>query len=220
MTPDPVDPTRRTPLTADEEVRLAKRVEAGLLAAAMLDPDDPTEPVAPAAELRALVAEGEQAKTVLLCSCLRLVSWIARESAPYTDVPWADLYQEGCLGLGKALLSFDYRRGRFADFAGQAIRRHIRRLARRARDQAAPAAWADERVPFDPDHTHEALVRLLRALPRPERRVLALRHGWDGAGPATLSEVARALGYSMATVRRLERQGLERLRREWFRDVP
>jgi RNA polymerase primary sigma factor len=128
-------------LSADEETRLAKQIEAGLLAEALLDgrPDDtwpsivtwhrhpwwhrarPTD-----AELWALVAQGQAAFERFLTSNLRLVYSIARRYAPRMDV--MDAIQEGNLGLIRAVQKFDCSKGyKFSTYATWWIRQAITR---------------------------------------------------------------------------------------------
>jgi RNA polymerase primary sigma factor len=84
-------------LTADEEVRLARRIEAG----------DP------------------RAKEQMIESNLRLVFAIAR-SYRGRGVPYADLAQEGIIGLVRAVERFDHRRGlKFSTYAVWWIRRSL-----------------------------------------------------------------------------------------------
>jgi RNA polymerase sigma factor (sigma-70 family) len=216
--------TRRYPdrLPADAELRLARRVEAGLIAAAMLDPDDPTPQTVPTADLTALVAEGEQAKEVIITTHLSLVRRIATEAARYTSLDRADLFQEGCLALGAALMRYDHRRGAFAPFAAKCVRLCLRDLAgaqnRTAVNESLDAAFNIGGLPFDVDHTGDALKRILLSMPLTERRVIGLRHGWDTGQPATLVQVADTLNLSIRSVRRLERDGIVFLRRHWLHD--
>lgn len=100
---------RHDKLTSEEEVALAMRVEEG----------------------------DEKAKARLVVSNLRLVVSIATKYRGY-NVPFADLIQEGNIGLIRAVEKFDYRRGfRFSTYASwwirQAIIRSLNRSARMIR---------------------------------------------------------------------------------------
>ena len=107
----------RSLLTAEEEVSLALRIEAGVLAASALEQDYPP-PGATAAELTQLAAEGEMARRRFTEANLGLVGMVARQFATRSGVNQADVFQEACLGLLVAVTRFDFRRGfRFATYA-------------------------------------------------------------------------------------------------------
>jgi RNA polymerase primary sigma factor len=112
-------------LTPDEVVQLQRQIEAGLLArAARLDGPRPLD--ATDAELLVLEDLGEQARHRFIRANLRLVGMVARQFARRTQLPHADLFQEGCLGLITAVERFDYARGhRFSTYALFWIRAYI-----------------------------------------------------------------------------------------------
>jgi RNA polymerase nonessential primary-like sigma factor len=113
-------------LTADEEVELAKRIEAGVFARHVLD-NDPTLSAAQRADLHAVVRDGQAAKNHLLEANLRLVVSLAKR---YTGrgMPLLDLIQEGNLGLIRAVEKFDYTKGfKFSTYATWWIRQAITR---------------------------------------------------------------------------------------------
>lgn len=119
----------RTPLLdADGEVRLAKRIEAGLFAEHRLAEGA----VATRAErklLDRLVVEGRRAFTHLLQANLRLVLSIAAKHRDRTEtLDVLDLVQFGNLGLAQAAQMFDYTRGnKFSTYASWWIRQAISR---------------------------------------------------------------------------------------------
>ncbi|GGM54799.1 RNA polymerase sigma factor [Longimycelium tulufanense] len=113
-------------LTAQEEVELAKRIEAGVFAQHMLET---ARKLAPRrrAELEELVRDGRVAKNHLLEANLRLVVSLAKR---YTGrgMPLLDLIQEGNLGLIRAVEKFDYTKGfKFSTYATWWIRQAITR---------------------------------------------------------------------------------------------
>ena len=163
-------------LTAEQEVELAKRIEAGLFAEEQLRRSD-EEGVALdpqyRADLRTVVFEGRAAKNHLLEANLRLVVSIAKR---YTGrgLAFLDLIQEGNLGLIRAVEKFDYTKGyKFSTYATWWIR------------QAITRAMADQaRTIRIPVHMVEQVNRMVRV-----RRELSVSLGRE----PTVSEVAKAL---------------------------
>ncbi|HEY2518556.1 MAG TPA: RNA polymerase sigma factor, partial [Streptosporangiaceae bacterium] len=117
---------RRSLLTAEQEVDLAKRIEAGLFAEHKLD----TEPDLPEdirRELELVAEDGHRAKSHMLEANLRLVVSVAKK---YTDrgLSLLDVVQEGNLGLIRAVEKFDYTKGyKFSTYAMWWIRQAIQR---------------------------------------------------------------------------------------------
>jgi RNA polymerase nonessential primary-like sigma factor len=113
-------------LTAEQEVELAKRIEAGVFAQHMLETAKKL-PARRREELSALVRDGRVAKNHLLEANLRLVVSLAKR---YTGrgMPLLDLIQEGNLGLIRAVEKFDYAKGyKFSTYATWWIRQAITR---------------------------------------------------------------------------------------------
>jgi RNA polymerase primary sigma factor len=129
-------------LNAEEEVDLAKRIEAGLYASErlrQLEIAGDKLPLQQRRDLNWIVRDGERAKNHLLEANLRLVVSLAKR---YTGrgMAFLDLIQEGNLGLIRAVEKFDYTKGyKFSTYATWWIRQAITRaMADQARTIRIP----------------------------------------------------------------------------------
>ncbi|KUP95233.1 RNA polymerase sigma factor RpoD [Thermobifida cellulosilytica] len=181
-------------LTAEEEVELAKAIEAGLYAeqklrAARTGPVPQQYHPEWVADLEELVHEGEAAKRRLIEANLRLVVSIAKRYLG-RGLALLDLVQEGNLGLIRAVEKFDYARGyKFSTYATWWIRQAITRAIA---DQARTI-----RVPV---HMAESINKLART-----RRRL---HQELGREP-TLQEISRELDVDDERVVEIQRVSQE-----------
>jgi RNA polymerase primary sigma factor len=117
---------RRQLLTAEEEVDLAKRIEAGLFAEHKLETEKRLSKQY-RADLEAVAEDGRLAKAHMLEANLRLVVSVAKK---YSDrgLSLLDVVQEGNLGLIRAVEKFDYTKGyKFSTYAMWWIRQAIQR---------------------------------------------------------------------------------------------
>jgi len=175
----------RTPLlSAEQEVDLAKAVEAGLYAEHLLGAGEAPLGTTPG-ELQSLALEGKSAKDQFIRANLRLVVSIARRYVR-SGMPMLDLIQEGNTGLVRAVEKFDYVRGyKFSTYATWWIRQAISR-----------AIAQQERTVRLPVHLVEDVNRM-RSVARQLTREL-------GNEPEP-EQLAVALGVSVERVRELKR---------------
>lgn len=170
-------------LTAEEEVDLAKRMEAGRNSRQILAEgvDDWEE----REKFLWLVRDGQAAQEHLIKANSRLVVSVAKKYVG-RGVPFLDLIQEGNIGLIRAVKKFDYRRGyKFSTYATWWIR------------QAVTRAIADQgRTIRVPVHMYEQINRLTRT-----SRQLVQELGRD----PTTEEIAEELGVTPRKVEHIMR---------------
>src|SRR4051794_36596562 len=142
-------------LTAEEEVDLAKSVEAGLFASEKLTMNVSLQPGL-RRDLELIERDGQLAKKRLIEANLRLVVSIAKRYVG-RGMLFLDLIQEGNLGLIRAVEKFDYTKGyKFSTYATWWIRQAITRAIA---DQARTI-----RIPVHMVETINKLVRIQRQL--------------------------------------------------------
>jgi RNA polymerase primary sigma factor len=143
------DVSRIDLLTSEEEVRLAKLIEAGEVASKKLQQGNLSPPEIE--QYRYAVNDGLAARDALVSANFRLVISITKKYAS-RGVSMMDLIQEGNIGLIKAVDKFDYRRGyKFSTYATWWIR------------QAITRAIADQgRTIRVPVHMYERINKLVR----------------------------------------------------------
>ncbi len=143
-------------LTAEEEVDLAKRIEAGLFAAEKMATATKKVSDKMRREFDWIERDGEVAKRKLVEANLRLVVSIAKRYVG-RGMLFLDLIQEGNLGLIRAVEKFDYTKGyKFSTYATWWIRQAITRAIA---DQARTI-----RIPVHMVETINKLVRIQRQL--------------------------------------------------------
>jgi RNA polymerase primary sigma factor len=131
-------------LTTEEEIDLARRLEAGLAAEECLAVQGAVLSLERQDELAQIIFDGREARDHLIRANTRLVVSIAKKYMG-RGVPFLDLIQEGNLGLMKAVEKFDYHRGyRFSTYATWWIRQTITRaIADQGRTIRVPVHMSD-----------------------------------------------------------------------------
>jgi RNA polymerase primary sigma factor len=131
-------------LTTEEEIDLARRLEAGLAAEDCLAVQGANLSLEQQDELTQIILDGREARDHLIRANTRLVVSIAKKYMG-RGVPFLDLIQEGNLGLMKAVEKFDYHRGyRFSTYATWWIRQTITRaIADQGRTIRVPVHMSD-----------------------------------------------------------------------------
>lgn len=184
--------------------------------------------------------QARQAKEILIERNLRLVAHIAKKYQN-VDEDMEDLISIGCIGLIKAVDTFDSGRGRLATYACRCIDNELLMLLRTKKKTARDVSLfepigqdkeGNEIHLLDiiehqqPDIVEEMeltrnIKRLIRLMdecltPR-ERDIICLRYGLTGGEEATQNEIGERLGISRSYVSRIEKKALEKLRREFER---
>jgi RNA polymerase primary sigma factor len=176
-------------LNAEQEVELAKRIEAGLFAEEKLAEDDGSLHPDARLDLEWIAEDGRRAKDHLLEANLRLVVSLAKR---YTGrgMLFLDLIQEGNLGLIRAVEKFDYTKGyKFSTYATWWIR------------QAITRAMADQaRTIRIPVH----MVEVINKLARVQRQMLQ-----DLGREPTPEELAAELDMTPEKVIEVQKYGRE-----------
>nr|WP_227015301.1 RNA polymerase sigma factor [Nocardiopsis sinuspersici] len=176
-------------LNAEQEVELAKRIEAGLFAEEKLSEDGEILTFELRDELEWIAEDGGRAKKHLLEANLRLVVSLAKR---YTGrgMLFLDLIQEGNLGLIRAVEKFDYTKGfKFSTYATWWIR------------QAITRAMADQaRTIRIPVH----MVEVINKLARVQRQMLQ-----DLGREPTPEELAKELDMTPEKVVEVQKYGRE-----------
>ena len=141
-----LDAIAKTPLlSAIDEVELARTIEAGLYARAILDGDETTSIDATPEELHMLATAGDEAMRRFVQANLRLVVSVARKYGR-SQMPLLDLVQEGNTGLIRAVEKFDYAKGfKFSTYATWWVRQAISRgIAQQGRIVRLPVHVAEQ----------------------------------------------------------------------------
>lgn len=182
--------------------------------------------------------EAKRAKDILIERNLRLVAHIAKKYQN-AEEDMEDLISIGCIGLIKAVDTFDDKRGRLATYACRCIDNELLMLLRGKRKTSREVSLF-EPIGQDKEGNEIHLVdvieqqqpdildsmeltgnirRLFRLMeecltPR-EKEIIVMRYGLNGKKEATQNETGAALGISRSYVSRIEKKALSKLREKF-----
>ena len=184
--------------------------------------------------------ESRRAKEILIERNLRLVAHIAKKYQN-VDEDMEDLISIGCIGLIKAVDTFDASKGRLATYACRCIDNELLMLLR-GKKKTSREVSLFEPIRQDKEGNEIHLVDVIEqhqpdiidnmemvgnikkllhlingCLTDREKQILMLRYGLGGMAEATQSEVGAKLGISRSYVSRIEKKALQKLR-ERFED--
>lgn len=179
--------------------------------------------------------EAKQAKEILIERNLRLVAHIAKKYQNVGEEP-EDLISVGCIGLIKAIDTFDSGKGRLATYACRCIDNELLMLLRSKRKTSREVSLF-EPVGQDKEGNEIQLVDVIeqqqpdivecmeleknvqrlqemldKYLTERERQILIMRYGLQGKPEATQSEIGELLGISRSYVSRIEKKALQKLK--------
>lgn len=206
--------TFQKPLTSEEEAEYIRRLREGT------------------------GEESRIAKEILIERNLRLVAHIAKKYQN-VDEDMEDLISIGCIGLIKAVDTFDAGKGRLATYACRCIDNELLMLLRGKKKVSREVSLfepigqdkegneihlvdvIEQQQPDIVDRMEIAnnirtLLRLINeCLTEREKEILILRYGLGGMPEATQSEIGVKLGISRSYVSRIEKKALNKLREKF-----
>ncbi len=206
--------TFQKPLTSDEEAEYIRLLREGT----------PEEVI--------------RAKEMLTVRNLRLVAHVARKYQN-TEEDMEDLISIGCIGLIKAICTFDDKKGRLATYACRCIDNELLMLLR-GKKKTSREVSLFESIGQDKEGNEICLVDVIEqeqpdiienmeldrkikklfllledSLTDREREILIMRYGLLGRKEATQNEIGKMLGISRSYVSRIEKKALLKLRTEF-----
>lgn len=177
-----------------------------------------------------------EARNVLIQRNLRLVAHIMKKYYAH-GADQEDLISIGTIGLIKGISTFDPARGaRLATYAARCVENEILmyfRAQRKSAQDVSLSEWIETGADGTPlelmdvisqegslldqisDREQVGKLRqaIATALTDQEREVILRRYGLEGRRPQRQREVAQAMGISRSYVSRIEKRGVEKLRR-------
>lgn len=182
--------------------------------------------------------EAKRAKDILVERNLRLVAHVVKKYQN-VDEDAEDLISIGCVGLIKAVDTFDAGKGRLATYACRCIDNELLMLLRRKKKTAREVslfepigqdkegneirlvdvieqeqADAVEQMTFR-NNVKKLFVLMEECLSVREREVLRLRYGLGKETPITQNEIGERFGISRSYVSRIEKKALTKLRKRF-----
>lgn len=179
--------------------------------------------------------EAKQAKEILIEHNLRLVAHIAKKYQNATE-DMEDLISIGCIGLIKAIDTFDAGKGRLATYACRCIDNEILMMLR-SKKKTSKEISLYEPIGQDKEGNEIQLMDVIEQqqpdivegmelgrnirklmelidekLNEREKQILILRYGLQGNKEITQSEIGELLGISRSYVSRIEKKALQKLR--------
>jgi len=181
-------------------------------------------------------AQSKQAREILVERNLRLVAHIAKKYQN-VDEDMEDLISIGCIGLIKAVNSYDAGKGRLATYACRCIDNELLMLLRSKKKISKEISLfepigqdkegneihlmdvIEQQQPdiIDRMEFHSRRQKLFSLLeqcltPR-ERQIVMLRYGLNGGDETTQEEIGKRMGISRSYVSRIEKRALQKLRK-------
>jgi RNA polymerase sigma factor (sigma-70 family) len=146
--------------------------------------------------------------------------WAVVQEQGLGKAAYADLIQEGWIGLWQAVMHFDPRRGvTFSHYAWRAIRNRVWNAVKVSLKSEGwlEGAWGMDSLSvivssWQGQQVHQALQEELECLPERLRQVIVLYYGLAGQLPLKLVEISQQLGVSAERIRQLRNDGLMQLR--------
>lgn len=185
--------------------------------------------------------EAERAQKVLVERNLRLVVHIVKKYQN-ADGEIEDFISIGCIGLIKAIKTFDNKKGRLATYACRCIENELLMFLR-GKKKSSREVSLFEPIGQDKEGNEIHLVDVIEqnqpdilenmeldgdirrlfalmddSLTDRERQILVMRYGLYGNREVTQSEIGEALGISRSYVSRIEKKALSKLREKFEED--
>lgn len=181
------------------------------------------------------VAEAKKAREILIERNLRLVAHVAKKYASFDEDP-EDLISIGCIGLMKAIDSFDENKGKLATYACRCIDNELLMMFRGRKKMSREVSLyealgqdkegneirlvdvIDGQQPdiletMERDRNIKKLYRLMEeVLNGREREIVYLRYGLSGGKECTQYDIGTRLNISRSYVSRIEKRALQKLK--------
>lgn len=183
----------------------------------------------------------EEAKNILIERNLRLVAYIAKKYQN-VDEEMEDLISIGCIGLIKAIDSFDVQKGRLATYACRCIDNELLMMLRGKKKTSRDVSLFEpigqdkegneirlmdiiEQQQFDVVEEMELRSNVKRlfqymqeCLTEREQQIIILRYGLAGNRELTQNDIGQMFGISRSYVSRIEKKALQKLKEQFIRE--